>query len=150
MPNVVDLIVDLKAVANDAASRKFELGDSYFASLDQEEILGGQITATVSVKEAVSNCFSVHLSVGGCVRVACDRCLDPVELPVEAEEEFKVLDELPEDDLDSRCLERGAGYAYDLSWDVYELAALALPIQRVHEPGACNGEMAARLKEMEG
>ena len=35
----------------------------------------------------------------------------------------------------------------DLSWFIYETAALAIPIKHVHAPGKCNSEMMNVIKE---
>ena len=38
----------------------------------------------------------------------------------------------------------------DLSWLIYELIVLAIPIKHVHAPGKCNSVMTQKLEELSG
>lgn len=119
-----------------------ELKDSFFERLEQEEIIGGNVRLHVEVKAAMHDVFTAKIIATGEVVVACDRCLDPLVLLVDVSDEIKLRysdTESGEDpdfkEIDPRKVE------YDLSWDVYEIIETALPLQRVHEEGACNPEM---------
>ncbi|MBO4466670.1 MAG: hypothetical protein J5745_01020, partial [Bacteroidales bacterium] len=75
-----------------------------------------------------------HLT--GFVTVPCDRCLEPLQVPVEEDpsEEFKT--ELVKED-------------WDLSQAVYDYICLALPMQRVHPEGECNPDTVRFLGQSE-
>ena len=78
--------------------------------------------------------------------MACDRCLDPLVLPVEAEETVKVKDADPDegDDVEMYYLEANCPY-FELSWPLYEIIETAHPLQRVHPENECNPDMTSYI-----
>ncbi len=148
MPNRMGLNIDLKKAAN-SQSLTFLLQNDFFKGLEQNEIFGGEVEATVCVKEPLDGRFKLSVSVKGTVVVQCDRCLDEMELPVEGEDNINISaddDEAIGDD--TIILPPNVGYNYDLGWYIYELVALLLPIQRVHADGECNEDMESLLRSM--
>ena len=131
------------AQASEAAERlHIELTDRFFADLEQEEISGGDIHAEIFVKASAGDIYNVDINVNGHVTVACDRCLDPLNIDVETSDTLKVKDADPEDSDAPEMLYLEAGkQCYDFSWIVYEIIETALPMQRVHPDGECNKEM---------
>ena len=70
--------------------------------------------------------------ISGSVTVACDRCLEDLELPVVTSfEESYVPD----------------GAELDLSQDVYDYVCISLPLKRVHPDQGCNQETVGYLSE---
>ena len=115
---------------------RFEAGTEFFQMYDNQEILDAHVNVEVRVvKEGMQKVEAVlHLS--GNVTVACDRCLEPLELPVEAEPS-EVLTPSGEDP------------DWDLSQAVYDYVCLSLPLQRVHPEGACNPDTVRFLRQGE-
>jgi uncharacterized metal-binding protein YceD (DUF177 family) len=110
-----------------AGERKFHshAGLEFFQTFDNSEILDADVNVDITVvKEGLRKVEAVlHLS--GTVTVPCDRCLEPLVVPVEAEpSEVFQLDTVTED--------------WDLSQAVYDYICLSLPLQRVHPEGECN------------
>lgn len=137
------LTIDLRKVLAAPLSLQQTLGDDYFAALEQEEILGGRVEVEVKVKATTTDTFDISLRAKGEATVACDRCLEPLSLPVEAKAQFTLRcteSEADTDDTDVIAIPFTAT-TYDLSWDIYETIALALPLQRVHAEGGCNEEV---------
>lgn len=135
------------AHADEAAKRlDIELTDSFFANLEQEEISGGDLHAVIHLKASAPDIFTIQIHVEGKVTVACDRCLEPLSIPVDASDTIKVKDAAPDesDDPELRYLEARQS-SYDLSWDVYEIVETALPMQRVHPEGECNEDMVSYI-----
>ena len=124
-----------------AGERKFhsQAGLEFFQTFDNTEILDACVNVEVAVKKEGMRKVKAELRLQGTVTVPCDRCLDPVELPVEASE---VLD-AEEDGLFS------ADGELDLSQAVYDYVCLSLPIQRVHPDGACNPDTVRFLGQQE-
>jgi uncharacterized metal-binding protein YceD (DUF177 family) len=150
MPSIEELNIDLRIAARENKAASIQLGDEFFSSLDQEEINGGNIQVILNITEPTTNRFKIRLAIEGSVSVMCDRCLEDVSLDVVAEDEYTIAAEETEcEDEDIRVLPVGVGYKYDFSWDIYELTALSLPIQRVHEDESCNAEMANILKNIQ-
>ena len=97
--------------------------------------------------------MEVQFLLKGVATVICDRCLDPVDLPVEYDGKIYVKfgEETVEQDENLLILSR-AEDELDVSQYLYEFAHLSLPLKRVHvadETGknGCNPEMLAKLRE---
>ena len=74
---------------------QLSLAEPFFADLEQTEVDGGEVEACIDVKHISQDLYHIDVSLKGSVTVACDRCLDPLTLPVEVEETLKVKDEAP-------------------------------------------------------
>ena len=124
---------------------QYTLDDAFFAALDQNEVLAGNVIAK-AVIEAGENTFRLHVEVNGQVNVTCDRCLDPVAEPVCAEDDvlIKLADEDGEDDT---CVYLNAEHpVFDLGWLFYEIVSVSLPIVCRHPEGECNPQMEELLQ----
>lgn len=149
MPSIEELNIDLRTAASEGKPILVRLQDDFFKALEQSEINGGDVQVTLHITEPTTHRFKVCLSIEGNVSVMCDRCLEDVSLEIEAEDAYSISAEDTDcEDDDLRILPPGVGYKYDFSWDIYELAALSLPIQRVHDDDSCNAEMAALLEDI--
>lgn len=150
MPSTETLKKNLRVLAKQSEPLRISLTDSFFQELDQDEINGGNIDVNLSVHESAGDIFEVSIEIEGQVVVQCDRCLEDLTLPVKTADNLKIYagneDYIPDYD-DVRVLE-GNGYEYDFSWDIYEIAELSLPLQRVHKENECNPEMTERLANM--
>lgn len=142
------ITIDLRNLENAPIDLQLTLGDSYFAALDQDEILGGEVRVAVSAKAVAGDSFLFRISVAGKVRVLCDRCLEEVTLPVETTEQMALRygaeTDAADESYDVTVIPFSAN-TYDLSWDIYEFIALALPIQRTHADGECPEDMTQYL-----
>ena len=140
------LNINLAQAASAGERIEIELSDRFFADLEQEEISGGEVHADILVKASAGSVFQIQIQVHGRVTVACDRCLDPLVLPVEAEETVKVKDADPDegDDVEMYYLEANYPY-FELSWPLYEIIETALPLQRVHPENECNPDMTSYI-----
>ena len=136
------LNINLAQAAEAAKRLNIELTDRFFADLEQEEISGGEVRLDICVKPPVGNVYKVYVKAEGSVTVACDRCLDPLQIDVDTEDVLKIKDADPEDAdaMDMLYLEANTS-CYDISWQVYEIIETSLPMQRVHPDGECNPEM---------
>jgi uncharacterized metal-binding protein YceD (DUF177 family) len=143
----ITLPVDFFAAARDNQPCQFTLNDAFFEHLEQEEILGGDLIARISVRESAGGRFTARAHVEGSVRTRCDRCLEAVTFPIMADDSwvFSYAADEMEDEGDVIPLETTA--PYDLAWNIYETIALALPLQRVHKDGDCDPDMLSRLCE---
>jgi len=114
-----------------------ELDDDFFAAQEKSEILSGKVVgqATLNLREED---YLLNIAVRGTVFVVCDRCLDP--MPIEIEVNDEMIDslndaaELPNDEL-------------DLSWLAYEIVSINIPIVHCHQAGECNQQMELLLHD---
>lgn len=109
----------------------FQLDNDYFCSIENSELLGGkaQVHAELTLRERD---FDLTVAVQGLVQVTCDRCLDAMDVEVDAYEEEWDWDEEPK--------------KVDLSWLAYELIVVNLPLVHSHQDSGCNPEMDALLQ----
>jgi uncharacterized metal-binding protein YceD (DUF177 family) len=142
--------INLKAIELDEKVFNYSLDDDFFTALDTQEVKRGQVEAHVNVKKLAGS-YELNMYINGYVIIQCDRCLDDMVQPVEANNKLKIkfgtsyLDEgdelviVPEDE-----------GKVNVAWFLYEIIALSIPIQHTHASGECNEEMMKILKEHSG
>ena len=134
------MVISLNGWAAGERQFRFHAGLEFFQSFDNSEILDADVNVEVRViKEGVRK-VKADLHLGGTVTVPCTRCLEPLQLPVEAGE---ILDAEQEEGLLS------ADGELDLRQAVYDYTCLALPLQRVHPLEACNPDTIRFLGQQE-
>ena len=139
--------IDLKGLQDDTTSLDYDLDDSFFGALDDVEIHSGALHVSVSIRKA-TGFFELQFHSEGTVRIPCDRCLDEMDQPIEADNQLIVRlgsRNAEEDDTVVVAEEEGI---LDLSWFIYEFIVLAIPIKHVHAPGKCNPAMTQALEEL--
>ena len=134
-----NMIISLNGWAAGERQYSFQAGLEFFQTFDNTEILDADVNVEVRVRKEGMRKVEAQLHLQGTVTVPCDRCLEALELPVEASE---VLDAEQEELL-------SADGELDLRQAVYDYVCLALPIQRVHPQGACNPDTIRFLGQQE-
>ncbi len=130
-------IIDLKRLPVGTHTFDITLDDAFFKSLEKSEILSGTVDcqATLNLREED---YRLNIAVQGTVFVVCDRCLDPMPLEINANDEMvdslNDAAELPNDEL-------------DLSWLAYEIVSINIPIVHSHQAGECNKQMELLLHD---
>ena len=138
--------IDLKALTEDETPLDYELDDQYFNALEGAQLQGGSLHVSGSIRKAVGF-FELQLHSTGIVRVPCDRCLELMDQPIEADLHLIVkLGTSNTEEDDTITIDEGEGIL-DTSWYLYESIVLAVPIQHVHQPGDCNDAMMRVLNE---
>lgn len=140
--------IDLAHLKEGDNSLRFTLDDGFFEAVGGDDVQGGQVVSDILVKRAGS-VFEVNIHSRGVVTVTCDRCLDPMQQPIESDYQMvaRLGDEVEGDDEEVIVVPREDGLL-DISWPLYEAVALGVPLRHVHADGECNEEMASRLKEL--
>jgi uncharacterized metal-binding protein YceD (DUF177 family) len=139
--------VPLKSLSIGSHTFEYILDSEYFKKIDSPEVQRGKVTAKAVVKYNGSE-FEINFQLEGVIIIACDRCLDDMELPVNQKSRLIVIfgtayseesDEIiviPEDEGE-----------INLAWFLYEFIVLSIPIKHVHAPGKCNKLMSTKLKK---
>ena len=123
-------IIELSTLEIGRYSFDYQLDNTYLQSVEKTELLGGAVQAHADLNLRERD-FDLRIRVEGTVQVACDRCLDPMDIVVDAEDDMD-LDE------DTKTI--------DLEWLAYELVIVNLPLVHSHQPGGCNPQMDALLQ----
>ena len=147
MCNLEQFKVDLKALTEEVTPLEWELDDQFFEQLEDAQLQQGPVHVSGSIRKAVGF-FELELQSVGTVRVPCDRCLEMMDQPVEADLRLivKMGSEYTDDD-DVITVDE-AHPVLDTAWLIYESIALAVPIRHVHQPGDCNVSMSEKLNEL--
>ena len=125
-------IIDLERLPIGRHSYDITLDNAFFENLEKSEILGGEVAgkATLNLREEG---YQLNIAVHGTVFVVCDRCLDPMSLEIEANDEGEWLE--------------ANGERLDLSWLAYEIVSINIPIVHCHQEGECNKQMELLLHD---
>ena len=131
-------MIDLKRLPLGTHSFDFQLDDDFFASLEKSEILNGNVVckATLNLREED---YQLNIAVHGTVFVVCDRCLDPMPLEIDDEQEIFSADEENDQMVNDQTV--------NLQWLAYEIVSINIPIVHSHQPGECNQQMELLLHD---
>ena len=126
-------IIDLKRLPVGTHSFDITLDDAFFSGLEKSEVLSGKVDcqATLNLREED---YQLNITVRGTVFVVCDRCLDP--MPLEIEDEQEIWSDEEENDQSPMT-----NHQLDLSWLAYEIVSINIPIVHSHQAGECNKQM---------
>ena len=140
--------IDLTALTTEETPLEYVLDDQFFTALEDAQVKNGSLHASGSIRKA-SGFYELTLHTTGTVQVPCDRCLDMMEQPIEADftATVKLGNGTQETDDDIIWVDERSGIL-DTAWPLYESIALAVPIQHVHQPGDCNVLMSEKLKQL--
>ena len=121
------------------------VGKEFFSSFENEEILDADLQARILVEKS-GRYVGVDCDIEGDVTVECDRCLEPLEMPIDAQVRLSVkfgeeeVSEIGSENEREVIFVKEDDAELDMSQIIYDYACLALPMQRVHEEGECNPE----------
>ena len=146
MCNLERFDIDLKALTCEQTALSWELDNLFFQSLEGAQVQEGSLHVSGSIRKAVGF-FELLLHTDGTVRIPCDRCLEMMDQPIEADLRLvvKLGSEYQEND-DIITVDENEGVLH-LAWFIYESIVLAVPIQHVHQPGDCNDAMMRVLEQ---
>ena len=139
--------INLKSLTDEVTALDYDLDDHFFKALDGSEVKQGTLHVSVSIRKT-TGFFELQFHTEGTVTVICDRCLDDMEQPIEADNRLVVklgAAYSEEDDVITVPEDEGI---LDTSWLIYEFIVLAIPIKHVHAPGKCNPAMSQVLEEL--
>ena len=131
----------------------FEIDDSFFEHFEYSEIRNGRINLNLVI-EKEENLLVFHFDFKGLVRVPCDRCYEPFDLPVEGKDRLilKFGHDFHEENEEIQVVPIGENH-FDISPFIYEYIHLSLPVRRVHpedEHGenTCDPGIITRLEDL--
>lgn len=128
--------VNLKDVSADTSAYDWHVDDAFFSAVQGPEITNGSLDVELDVRRR-AEAYELTFHIRGQVAVPCDRCLEPVEIPIEADYVLKAkLGEEYEDDGEIVTVPYEDGII-NVAWHIYEIAALEIPLRHVHPEGQC-------------
>ena len=149
--NKSDFVIPLNGLSVGKTTFEWSFGKEFFEVFENTEILdAGLYVAAQAEKSGRYTGIDCHIK--GYVSVACDRCLEPVRLPVDTvallsiktgagkeevsgDEDGREIVWLDPEDMD-----------FDLAQVIYDYVCLALPVRRLHPEGECNADVLMYLE----
>ena len=137
--------IPLNGLAAGETRFSWHAGKEFFDSFENTEILDADIDIEVRAEKS-GRYLGVDCEVEGSVVVECDRCLEDLEMPVDAHIALSVKYGDQENQEEHQEGEREIIFIpedsaeLDMSQVIYDYVCLALPMQRVHDEGECNPE----------
>lgn len=130
-------------------SYHFDVKDDFFEGMDYSEIHQGTVSIDLDI-EKTELMMTLNFALQGKVRVACDRCADEFDIPIENNEVYYVKfgSEVAEES-DDVVVVPADQHDFDISSLIYEYTILSIPIHRVHPEGECNPEVLQMLSHEE-
>ena len=138
-----NFIIPLNGLASGESRFSWHAGKEFFEAFENAEILDADLDASVIVEKS-GRYLGVDCEIDGTVTVACDRCLEDLEMPVAADILLSVKYGDEESSEDHQEGEREIVFVpegeaeLDLSQIIYDYVCLSLPMQRHHDEGDCN------------
>jgi uncharacterized metal-binding protein YceD (DUF177 family) len=131
----------------------FEIDDSFFENFEYSEIRNGGIHLHLVI-EKEENLLVFHFDFKGQVRVPCDRCYEPFDLPIGGKERLilKFGRDFHEESEEVQVVPIGENH-FDISPFIYEYIHLSLPVRRVHPENElgeniCDAGIIHRLEDL--
>lgn len=123
--------VDLKGMATDTVSYRWQADNDFFSAVQGSDIKQGLLDVALRVKRT-SGAYELEFQLQGEVEVTCDRCLESMNQPIDAFCTLRVvMGEDFVDDGDMVVIPEREG-VINVAWNIYEFAALQIPLRHVH------------------
>ena len=148
-----DFLIPLNGLSQGRTASCLEVDKEFFESFGNSEILDADLTALVEVEKS-GQYIGIDCNVSGEVSVACDRCLDPLSVPVDTTARLSIkfgkgeASVQDENDTPEREIVQvsDADADFDLAQVIYDYVCLSLPVLRMHPDGECNPQMLEYLQ----
>jgi uncharacterized metal-binding protein YceD (DUF177 family) len=138
--------VDLKGMQSDTVSYRWQADNDFFSAVQGPEIKHGLLDVALRVKRT-SGAYELEFQLKGEVEVTCDRCLEAMDQPIDAQCMLRVrMGDDYADDGDVVTVPERDG-TINVAWNIYEFAALQIPLRHVHPDGECKSPAPTFSKE---
>ena len=140
----MEYVIPLNGWAAGEREYRWPAETKFFQTFGNTEILDAELEVHARAVKS-GHYIGIDLDIQGSVTVPCDRCLEDLQLPVEAHPAFSV--KFGEEAASEEEMREGAreilflgdsDAELDLRQVIYDYVCLALPMQRVHAEGECN------------
>lgn len=125
---------------------EFDVTDSFFEDFEYSIIHSGIVHVDLILEKKETMMIGVF-SCEGEVSTNCDRCNDPLSVPVNGS--FQLVFKLSTEGSDDEALIvlPPEAYELDVAPYIYELITVSLPVRMIHGEGECNEEMVEALSQ---
>ena len=150
MSSSSDYILPIAGLSIGYHDFEYQIDDKFFDNFDFSEVKKGNVKVDLNVEKHERELI-LTFKFNGSVCIACDRCNDEYEQPIENEATiFLRYGNAYEEETDDVIMIPAEEGEFDISSLIYEYIILALPIHRVHQDvSQCNQEVIDYLERTE-
>ena len=139
--------MELASLKDGHHEQDFEIGKEFFENMENPDILDADIRVHMDL-EKKNGVYDCAFHCVGEVTVPCDRCLDPLEIPVDTVYRVTVKYGDNYDDGADNLLTIPYDNKYlNVAYILYDTILLTVPIRHVHPQGKCNKTMLDALRK---
>ena len=125
----------------------YHVDGKFFNEIEVSEVRSGSVDVAISVTHTQEGIYDLDFVCNGVITIPCDRCLDDMELPVDATYHLTVkMGDTLDDSLDNVLVIPSSWRTLDLEPIVRDTVLLTIPMMHTHSPGECNQEMLGQLE----
>lgn len=119
---------------------EFDIDKTFFEGVEDTVIDDAQVKIDLAL-EKKETMMVAEFSISGTVSFPCDRCNDPLEIPIQGDYRivYKFGTEVSEDE--NLIVLHPEAFELDVTAPIYELLVISLPTRSIHPEGGCNEEV---------
>lgn len=123
----------------------FHIGTEFFKNMENPDVIDADVNVHL-VLEHKNDTYYLHFTLQGLMHLPCDRCLDPMEHPVDTTFDIAVkFGEGYDDSSDEVLVIPEDDVFLNVAYMLYDTLILTIPMRHVHPQGQCNRAMASVL-----
>lgn len=125
---------------------EFDVSDAFFDHFKNSIIAQGKVHAKLMLEKKETMLIG-NFSIEGEIATTCDRCNDPIRIPISGN--FELIFKFSNEQSDNETLIHLSQDAYELDTasHFYELMIVSMPTRVVHEAGFCNEEVVSTFDQ---
>ncbi|MBQ7222597.1 MAG: DUF177 domain-containing protein [Bacteroidales bacterium] len=147
-----EIVIPVKSLSHECRVFDYKVDENFTSSFADNGIIKADCDVHIEA-EKKTDWVEIVCNVNGYVTVLCDRCLDPLKLPVEVSQLLTVRFDKEPDDIveedDNVIVLNDYENELDLGQSVYDFICLSIPLKRVHSDGECNPQMLSKIGNRE-
>lgn len=138
--------VALAGLSQGKHSMEFHLGKQFFADMESSDIQDADLDARLEI-DFSHGVYALSFDIAGTVTLTCDRCLGPLQWPVDTVYSLTVkYGDERDDSADGVLVLPQSEPSLDIAPILYETVELEIPLKHVHDEGACDSAMTDMLE----
>lgn len=139
--------IPLKSLSEGVHEFDFVIDKQFFVNMEYNDVRDADLAVHLLV-DYHNNIYRLKFDIAGTVTMLCDRCLDDLVIPVEAEYTINVeYGDDYNDDSDELLILPQSDNDLNVAYTIFDTIVLQIPIKHVHPAGQCNRQMSALLKK---
>lgn len=126
---------------------EYHLDKVFFTNMENADVRDADVKVQLDVEHR-GDSYVLEFHLTGTLTVLCDRCLDELQIPLDASYHLTVkYGEEYNDDSDTLLVIPESDNYLNVAYMIYDTAVLAIPPRHVHPQGKCNRAMSALNKK---